>query len=447
MARVLVVDDEEGIREFLTDALTGVGHDVVAREDGEAALRELSQTSFDLLITDLKMPKMDGMTLLERAREAEQSLEVLVLTAHGSVDTAVRAMKLGAFDFLEKPLSGPEELVLLVERALERRSLRAIKETNQRSFDEPVLSYGDPRMTEVVAALKKVAATQATVLLLGESGTGKEVAAQAIHRWSERADGPFVPINCAALSENLLESELFGHEKGAFTGASTQRRGRLELASGGTFFLDEIAELKPELQAKLLRVLQERSFERIGGGRTIPVDVRFIAATNKDLEAMVAKGSFRDDLYHRIAVFPVELPPLRERRKDLMPLARQLLETVSATVGKRGLTLDASAEQAILAGEWRGNVRELLNSLERAAIVCEGQLIRAEDLHPPGRRAPRPGMDAADLIGHDQTLDELERLAIERALLTVDGNRRKAAEKLGIGLRTLYEKLKRYDIG
>jgi two-component system response regulator AtoC len=446
VSRILVVDDEEGIREFFVDALQASGHDVCSVSSGEAALRELRVRAFDLMITDLKMAGMGGLALLERAREAEPDLEVIVVTAHGSVDVAVQAMKCGAFDFLQKPLSGPDELRLIVARALERRSLLAMRERSSRTDPEdPALSYGDPAMTRVVEALRKVALTDASVLLLGESGTGKEVAARAVHRWSARASGPLVAINCAALSENLLESELFGHEKGAFTGATAPRRGRIELASGGSFFLDEIGELKPELQAKLLRVLQERSFERIGGTRTISADVRWIAATNRDLEARVASGAFREDLYHRIAVFPVELPPLRERRQDLLPLARGLLARVATSIGKPGLELGADAEEAILAAEWRGNARELLNALERAAIVCEGHGITAEDLNPIGRRRTAPRLSQpADR--ESQTLDDVERRAIEQALAAVSGNRRKAAERLGIGLRTLYEKLKRYGL-
>jgi two-component system, NtrC family, response regulator AtoC len=449
MSRVLVVDDEEGIREFLAEVLEGAGHEVTETADGEAALSVLGRLGFDLMITDLKMPGMSGLTLFERARQLDPNLEVIVLTAHGSVDAAVQAMKLGAFDFLQKPISGPEQLRLIASRALERRSLLALQErTSLIDLEEPPLTYGDPSMRRVVEALKKVAVTPATVLLLGESGTGKEVAARAVHRWSDRKAGPFVAINCAALAENLLESELFGHEKGAFTGASGLRRGRIELAAGGTFFMDEIGELKPELQAKLLRVLEERSFERIGGGRTIAVDVRYIAATNKNLEETVAKGAFREDLYHRIAVFPVELPPLRERREDLLPLARNLLTRVTSALGKRRLELGPDAEQAILSAEWRGNVRELLNALERAAIVCEGEEIGAEDLHPVGRRSPSvPAKDGPNPAADGQTLDSIERAAIEQALLAVQGNRRLAAERLGIGLRTLYEKLKRYGIG
>ena len=447
MALVLVVDDEEGIREFMAEALEAQ-HTTVKAASGEQALVELAGQSFDLMLTDLKMPGMDGLVLLERAKDLQPDLEVIVLTAHGTVDNAVEAMKRGAFDFLQKPVSGPEELRLLAQRALERRTLLAERENRERIPDEPPLSYGDPTMAEVVAALKKVARTDATVLLSGESGTGKEVAARAIHAWSGRKEGPFVAINCAALSDNLLESELFGHEKGAFTGASTARRGRIELAAQGSFFLDEVGELKPELQAKLLRVLQEKTFERVGGSRTVRADVRWIAATNRDLGQMVSAGRFRDDLYHRLAVFPVELPPLRERREDILPLARTLLGRVSANLGRRGLRLSSDAEQAIVAGEWSGNVRELANALERAAIVCEGSEIGPADLDPvpvwrsKGSDLVEPAPNPADA----ETLESVERRAIQQALLAVDGNRRKAAERLGIGVRTLYDKLKRYGL-
>ncbi|HEY6727658.1 MAG TPA: sigma-54 dependent transcriptional regulator, partial [Polyangiaceae bacterium] len=280
MAQVLVVDDEEGIREFIAEALEHQ-HQVASAADAQQALAALSAKTFDLMLTDLKMPGTSGLELLRRAKELQPDLEVIVLTAHGTVNTAVEAMKRGAFDFLQKPVSGPDELRLLCERALERRNLLAERESRDRLPEAPPLSYGDATMQRVVVALKKVARTEATVLLFGESGTGKEVAARALHAWSDRAGGPFVAINCAALSDNLLESELFGHEKGAFTGATAARRGRIELAAQGTFFLDEVGELKPELQAKLLRVLQERSFERVGGSRTVQADVRWVAATNR----------------------------------------------------------------------------------------------------------------------------------------------------------------------
>src|SRR3954466_10634176 len=332
MARILVADDEPGLREFITDSLELDDHTVVAAKDGREAARLLDERGFDLVLTDLKMPGLDGMAILRKVRAEQPEVEVIMMTAHGTGDNPVAAMKLGAFESLQKPLSGPDELRLLVGRALERRGLRDRVDGDERRTDTsgPPLTYGDPAMRPVVEAIEKVARTSATVLLLGESGTGKEVAAREIHARSPRAAKPFMAINCAALSEQLLESELFGHEKGAFTGATDRQRGRLELADGGTFFLDEVGELKQELQAKLLRVLQERRFERVGGSRTLEVDVRWIAATNRDLRAMIEAGTFRDDLYHRLAVFPVRLPPLRDRRTDLLPIAKSLLTRVAA---------------------------------------------------------------------------------------------------------------------
>lgn len=439
-SNILIVDDEAGVREFVAEALEFDGFEPTAVASGEAALALLQQRAFDLMFTDLKMPGMGGLELLARAKELQPELEVVVLTAQGSVDKAVEAMKLGAFDFIQKPVSGPQELRLLASRALERRSLLDIKEGVARSGDgEPALSYGDPQMEPVLAALRKVAKTTATVLLLGESGTGKEVAARAVHRWSTRATGPFIAINCAALSENLLESELFGHEKGAFTGALAARRGRIELASGGTFFLDEVGELKQDLQAKLLRVLQERSFERVGGSRSMNADVRWIAATNRDLAKMVAAGDFRDDLYHRLAVFPIRLPPLRERRQDIPALARALVERIGAELGKPGLQIEPAALERLARASWPGNVRELRNTLERAAILAEGKLLRNEHIVLD--------LMASGVDPLSGTLEAVERRVIERMLAEVEGNRKRCAERLGIGLRTLYEKLKLYDLG
>src|SRR6185503_11532787 len=330
MARILVADDEPGLREFIIDSLELDDHTVVPAKDGREAAKLLDERGFDLVLTDLKMPGLDGMGLLRKVRAEQPEVEVIMMTAHGNVDNAVEAMKLGAFEFLQKPLSGPDELRLLVSRAVERRGLKDRVDGAEHAIAAgPPLTYGDPAMKPVVGAIDKVAKTAATVLLLGESGTGKEVAARAIHSQSPRAAKPFMAINCAALSETLLESELFGHEKGAFTGASERKRGRLELADGGTFFLDEVGELKPELQAKLLRVLQERRFERVGGSRTLEVDVRWIAATNRDLRSMIDEGMFREDLYHRLAVFPIKLPPLRDRTTDLLPLAKYLLERIA----------------------------------------------------------------------------------------------------------------------
>jgi two-component system response regulator FlrC len=454
MARILVADDEPGLREFVADALELDEHDVVSAADGKAAAKLLDERSFELLVTDLKMPGLDGMALLRKVRAEQPEVEVIVMTAHGTVDNAVEAMKLGAFEYLQKPLSGPDELRLLVSRALERRGMRDRLDSATRdlagaagiSAGGITLTYGDPTMRPVVDAIDKVARTNATVLLLGESGTGKEVAARAIHARSPRAAKSFMAINCAALSEQLLESELFGHEKGAFTGATERKRGRLELTDGGTFFLDEVGELKPELQAKLLRVLQERCFERVGGTRTLEVDIRWVAATNRDLRAMIDAGTFREDLYHRLAVFPIKLPPLRERRGDLLPIAKALLARIAADLKSPAPSLTKEAEQRLLGAAWRGNVRELANALERAAILADAGVIDAQHLWLDDSGAPATGGSRAPAPNLVRPLVDLERDAIVAALAQVDGNRRQAAELLGIGERTLYDKIKKYGI-
>jgi two-component system response regulator FlrC len=448
MARILVVDDEEGIREFLCDALELAGHTVESAADGRHAVRRLERRSYHLVITDLQMPQLDGMGVLERVQDLQPETPVILLTAHGTVKTAVQAMRSGAWDYLTKPISSPQELRAAVDRALEHRALRNRVEVAAPSLPPqldhgPQLTWGAPAMQPVEAALRKVARTTATVLITGESGTGKEVAARAVHAWSPRRDGPFVAVNCAALSDNLLESELFGHEKGAFTGAVERRRGKLELAEGGTFFLDEVGELKPELQARLLRVLQERVFERVGGSVLIEADVRWVAATNRDLPAAIAVGGFREDLYHRLSVFPVTLPPLRERRADILPLAAVLLREIGADMGIVGLSLAESAQRVIEAAAWGGNVRELRNALERAAILSDTPIIEEGDLWMvPAAQTPTPFEDA-DLA---RPLVELEREAIRAALARCDGNRREAARLLQIGERTLYDKLKKHQL-
>jgi len=442
--RILVVDDDDGVRSFVAEALGDVGHDIACAVDGEDARQQLARTSFHVLVTDLKMPRLDGMGLTRHVRAEHPEVEIVILTAFGTVGDAVEAMKLGAFDYLQKPIGSPAELRMVIERAVERYRLHALAERARGHRTAPVLSHGAPSMRPVIDALNKVARTDATVLLIGESGTGKEVAARTLHAGSPRADGPFVAINCAALSSTLLESELFGHEKGAFTGAHARRRGKLELAEGGTFFLDEVGELDPTLQAKLLRVLQERTFERVGGGQTIYADVRVIAATNRDLQVMIAEGSFREDLFHRLAVFPVVLPPLRERTEDIRPLAEHLLADSCARLGRGALRLSRDALAYLESAPWPGNVRELANALERAVILADGTSIQSTDLQPPTMgTAPMRQMARTSPI---QSLADMEREAISAALQQFSGNRAKAAKVLGIGVRTLYDKIKRYGL-
>lgn len=443
VGRVLVADDEEGVRTFLAESLERAGHEVMQVADGAAALRAAREEPFDVVLTDLRMPGTDGMTVVRAVRTEQPDVEVIVITAFGDVATAVEAMKLGAFDYLEKPLSGPAAVRELVAGALDRRAKLAAPPRAELATSVK-LTFGAPAMRPVVEALGRVAGTGTTVLLQGESGTGKEVAARLIHETSPRAKKPFIAINCAVLTEQLLESELFGHERGSFTGAHAQRRGRIELADGGTFFLDEVGELKPAIQAKLLRVLEERRFERLGGSASITVDVRWLAATNRDLRAMAHEGTWREDLYHRLAVFPIRLPPLRERRDDIVPLAESLVAQLCAGAGRTPpLRLDEDVKARLRSETWPGNVRELRNVLERAMILADGPVIRPEHLWIEASSAHN---DLVAAGSGDGSLVELERQTILRTLTAVGGNRRLAATKLGIGLRTLYEKLKRYDL-
>ncbi|MDB4942165.1 MAG: Response regulator of zinc sigma-54-dependent two-component system [Labilithrix sp.] len=445
--RILVADDEEGVRTFVAESLERDGHEVVQVADGQAALEAAREEPFDVVISDLQMPRLDGMGLVRALRVEQPDTEIVVLTAFGDVATAVEAMKLGVFDYLQKPLSGPAAIRDLVKGALGRR-VELAQKPGPESTSSP-LSFGAASMRPVVAALAKVAKSSATVLLQGESGSGKEVAARHLHETSPRARKPFVAINCAVLTEHLLESELFGHEKGAFTGAHAQRRGRIELADGGTFFLDEVGELQGSLQAKLLRVLEERRFERLGGSQSIEVDVRWVAATHRDLRAMVREGSFREDLYHRLAVFPIRIPPLRERREDIVPLAEALVASIARAAGREPPRLDDAMKARLHDADWPGNVRELRNALERAMILADEDVLRASHLwleseeDAPARVADVPRDPAAVPAG---SLADLERQTIESTLRSVDGNRRAAAAKLGIGLRTLYDKLKRYNL-
>ncbi len=439
MARILIIDDDPGFRKLLETILSGEGYEI----DAGGSVREARQLGaakrYDLVLSDLKLPDGDGIQVLKWFAANASETPVIMLTAFGTVETAVEAMKLGAADYLGKPLRSPDELRILVRRTLEtRRTARerdALAQQVAEAFSCEAMIAEDPRMKQVLEMARKVAPTNATVLLTGESGTGKEVLARCIHANSRRAGRVFVAVNCAALAPTLIESELFGHEKGAFTGAVSQHIGRFERADGGTLFLDEIGELDGHLQSKLLRVLQEKTFERVGGRQQITVDVRVIAATNRDLKKLVADGKFREDLYYRLNTFPLELPPLREREADIPALARFFLERAARELGKPHLELTDAAIERLKAYRWPGNVRELENLMERVAILCD-EIVDARDL-PLG--AEQGGEERRPV-----TWKEIERQAIEDALRRNQGNRTKAAQELGISLRKLQYRLKEY---
>ena len=438
MENILVIDDDPGFRKLLATILTGEGYRVDLGASVADAVRLGSRANYHLVLTDLRLPDGDGTQVLRWFRENCPETPVIMITAFGTVASAVEAMKLGAADYLGKPLSSPDELRLLVQKTLDQRRLEheneILREETQQKFSCEALIAHDPRMLKVLEMVRKVAPTHATVLLMGESGTGKEVLARCIHSNSPRANRVFIAVNCAALSPSLIESELFGHEKGAFTGAVAQHLGRFERAHGGTLFLDEIGELDANLQAKLLRVLQEKTFERVGGTRQITVDVRVIAATNRDLKAMVAEGKFREDLYYRLNTFPLEIPPLRERPADIEPLARFFLERAARELGRPVPSLTKEARDRLLAYRWPGNVRELENTMERLAILCD-ETVTAADLPFAEQPEERP-----------VTMAEIEKKAILDALERNGGNRTRTAAQLGISLRTLQYRLKEYGI-
>jgi DNA-binding NtrC family response regulator len=442
--RVLVVDDEEIVRESLSGWLRKDGHHALSTADGRAALAALRAEPWDVVLVDLKMPGMDGLQLLEEARREGAGAVFVMMTAYATVDTAVSAMKLGAYDYLVKPFD-PEELTVLVQRIVSQRALVRENESLRRALK---LEYGFHDLVSKSAAMQRVfelaraaARSSSTILVLGESGTGKEVLARAIHAESPRAAAPFVAVSCAALTETLLESELFGHEKGAFTGAVARRRGKFEQAQGGTLFLDEVGDVSPKLQLDLLRVLEARRFQRVGGAETLEADVRVVAATNRDLAKAVADGSFREDLYYRLHVIPITLPPLRERREDVPLLVQHFLERFSTEL-KRSLTgVSPEAMSALLSYPWPGNVRELRNVLERGAVVAQGSVIQLADL---GLASPQPGRGVS--VGEPLSLEEVEKRHIAGVLNWTGGNVTQAARVLGIDRMTLYNKIKRYGL-
>ena len=442
--RVLLADDEPLSREFLQEALTALGCAVTSVADGEAAIDALAAEAFDLVVTDLRMPGEDGMAVLAASRADEADRPVVLVTAHGAMHVAVDAMRAGAADVLEKPVS-VDALELLLESVRQRsRLLRENALLREESVGSDMV-VASPQMRDVVDVATRVAQSRATVLVQGESGTGKECIAALLHKRSGRADGPFIKLNCAAVPEALLESELFGHEAGAFTGAGRRREGRFELADGGTLFLDEVGETSSAMQAKLLRVLQEGEFERVGGGETVKVDVRVVAATNRDLEREVEAGRFRADLLYRLNVVPVTLPPLRERREDIVPLARHFL--------RAGLRFTPAAEAELTSWEWPGNVRELQNMVQRVELMVDGDEVdrgavrRWLEPSLPAVDEPTYVLPAADPLGAlvGRSLAEVERELIQRTLARCEGNRKQTAETLGIGVRTLFNKLKASD--
>jgi DNA-binding NtrC family response regulator len=438
---VLIVDDETGQRQFISGSLSKE-YDVVTAAHGREAAQLLSHRSFSLVITDERMPDMSGIELVRWMREHSPETPVIVLTAYGSVETAVEAIKLGAEEYLTKPLKSPEELRLIVRKALHGRALRdrslLHQEETEAALPLDVVAESES-MQRIFQLAAQVAPQPTTVLLTGESGTGKEVVARFIHSRSPRRDHAFIAVNCAAIAESLLESELFGHEKGSFTGATQNRRGRFELADGGTLFLDEIAEMGVGLQAKLLRVLQEQQFERIGGDRTMTVDVRVIAATNKDLNRCIADKTFREDLYYRLNVFPIHIPPLRDRRDDILPLALSFSKKLSVRLGKPVSTIGPEAGELLRNYDWPGNARELANAIERALIVSQSGSIEIDDL-------PMKQEAGAAKLARPGLLAQIERTAILESLARNKGDRRSTSEELGISLRTLQYRLKEYGM-
>ena len=456
-ARALIVEDKASLRTMLRHALKAAGHEVVEATDEPAAAKALLAARPAVVLTDLRLPVGDGLGVLRAAKELDPDLPVIVMTAFGSIDDAVTAMKEGALDFLAKPVD-PEHLLLLVDRAVERRRMvienLLLKEELAARQGVPRMVGQDPALIHVLTGLRRAAATDATVLLEGESGTGKELFARTLHAFSKRADGPFVAINCAAIPENLLESELFGHEKGAFTGAVARKAGRFEVAHGGTLFLDEIGDLAVALQAKILRVVETRSFERVGGTRSLQVDVRLVAATNRDLRARVAAKEFREDLFFRLSVFPIQIPPLRDRSGDVPMLARFFIERFCKELKKPTLTLSQTAEDRMTTYPWPGNVRELQNCIERTVILCEASEIGPQHLHLPSGRPlertadPWEGVDLSGSLAEAsrRVLSEVERRKILQALRAASSNTGRAADMLGIGHRALIAKMGEHGI-
>ncbi len=442
--RVLLVDDDPAFRGAMASELTRRGYDVVAAGSGREALEHAGRADVDVTLLDLRLPDLDGIEVLERLRRRNSSAAVIVLTGHGTIDTAIRAIRLGAYDYLEKPCPFTK-LEMAIQKACEHVRLTVRQRVLEDGYSTPDLPFGpvgtSPAFVKLMEQVARVARTDQTTLILGETGVGKEVVAKLLHAQSARCDQPFVVVDCAALHEELLQSEIFGHEKGAFTGAARRKHGLFEVAHGGTMFLDEVADTSPDVQAKLLRVIETGRFRRLGGTEEIAVDVRVVAATNRDLRQAILRGHFREDLFYRLATFTIEIPPLRERPEDIRVLAEHFLEqfNVRFSAAKR---LSEGAMAALTQYGWPGNVRELIHVLQQAAALSEGDVVELSDLPAPVRdSAPPP---AATPLEEALTLREAERRHLFAVLAKVGGNRAQAARLLGVSERTLYRLLRRY---
>jgi DNA-binding NtrC family response regulator len=454
MDTILVIEDKESMRAMLKQTLEAEGYQVITAQDGAEGIKRLSDERIGLVLTDLKLPKKDGFDVLRAAKQENPILPVIVMTAYGTIETAVKAVKEGAYDFLTKPFD-TEHLLVLILRALDTTRVAAENILLRAEFADklgaPKIIGKSRPLQEITASIQKAAPTNATVLIHGESGTGKELFARAIHFLSNRKDGPFIAINSAAIPRELLESELFGYERGAFTGAEARKLGKLELADKGTVFLDEIGDMDLTLQAKILRVIQEQVIERVGGNKPIRIDVRIVAATNKDIEKAVQAKQFREDLFYRLNVFPITIPPLRERREDILPLAQQFLAKYSAEVRKGPVTLSDEALDILMKCPWKGNVRELENVIERAVIYADGGVIRSQDL---GISETSIINALAEHVPMDGPLQEVAAAAtrvaesrrIRQVLKQTNGNKTRAAEILQVSYKTLLTKIKDYQL-
>ena len=448
--KILVADDEKNMLWALTNVLSKQGFKTFTARDGEEAIHQFNKHLPDVVLLDLKMPKKNGIEVLKEIKKINDSIPVIMITAHGNIETAIEAMKLGAFDYVQKPFE-MEEINVLIKKALKIRDLTMEVELLRDELSR--ISRGNqiigesPQIKEVMDLVNRVAKSNATVLILGESGTGKELVANAIHYNSDRKNKPFVKVNCGALPENLLESELFGHEKGAFTGAISRKIGRFERAHGGSIFLDEIGEMSFSTQVKLLRVLQEKQIERVGSTEVIDVDVRIIAATNKDLKRLVEEGRFREDLYYRLNVIPIKIPPLRERKQDIPLLVKYFLQKYSLETGRRGMTISDSALDKLKTYSWPGNIRELQNVIERAVILSPGREI-TEDQLPPEivKRDRQVELDEFKLPKNGVNLNDLEKSLIKQALDMTNDNQTEAARLLGITRHTLIYRMEKYGL-